>query len=146
MVGLVSFLLISTVIRPHLKILSHRMQEISQGLENKTFDAHAAKCDEHLCQMDVLSDDEIGVSAQAYNQMLSSLIQAHEVERVYTQFSKVMSENLDVEVLADETVNLLIQSTNIDAGAILISKKGQLELAAASGILDAKSLLEHDVI
>ncbi len=37
MVGLVSFILISTVIRPHLKLLSHKMQEIAQGLEDKEF-------------------------------------------------------------------------------------------------------------
>ncbi|MGM0541879.1 MAG: diguanylate cyclase [Pseudomonadota bacterium] len=146
MVGLVSFILISTVIRPHLKLLSHRMQEIAQGLEDKEFDSHAARCDEGLCKIEVVSNDEIGISAQAYNQMLHALIQAHEVERVFNQFTKVMSENLDVNVLADETLALLIQSTNFDGGAILVSEKGELKLVSSIGILNSDSLVEHDVI
>ena len=146
MVGLVSFVLISTVIRPHLKLLSHKMQDIAQGLEEKEFDSHAARCDEGLCKIDVVSNDEIGVSAQAYNQMLHALIQAHEVERVFNQFTKVMSENLDVKTLADETLSLLIQSTNFDAAAILVSQKGVLELVSSIGILNSDSLVEHDVI
>lgn len=146
MVGLVSFILISTVIRPHLKLLSHKMQEIAQGLEDKEFDSQAARCDEGLCQIEVVSSDEIGISAQAYNQMLHALIQAHEVERVFNQFTKVMSENLDVNVLADETLALLIQSTNFDGGAILVSEKGELKLVSSIGILNSDSLVEHDVI
>ncbi len=122
------------------------MQDIAQGLEAKEFDSHAARCDEGFCKIEVVSNDEIGVSAQAYNQMLHALIQAHEVERVFNQFTKVMSENLDVNVLADETLSLLIQSTNFDGGAILVSQKGALQLVASSGILNPDSLVEHDVI
>ncbi len=144
-VGLLSFFLISMVIRPHLKLLSLKMAGISKGLKKKTLDDDTGN-DFKLRQIEIISNDEIGVSAQAYNKMLTSLIQANEIEAVYTKFSKVMSENLDVEVLADETLELLIQSTNIDAGAIVVSKKGALKLIAAKGILDADLLLEHDVV
>lgn len=146
MVGLISFILISMVIRPHLKLLSHKMHEIAEGLQQKTFHEQTSRCEEELCQIDVASDDEIGVSAKAYNKMLEALIQAHEVERVFNQFSKVMSENLELSRLADETLSLLIQSTNIEAGAVLVTKNGVLELGASRGILDAESLAKHDVI
>lgn len=145
-VGLISFILISTVIRPHLKLLSTKMQDIADGLQQKTFQEHTNRCGDDLCQIDVVSSDEIGVSANAYNKMLDALMQAHEVERVFSQFSKVMSENLDLERLSDETLELLIQSTNIEAGAVLVTRKGNLELVASSGILDAACLTEHDVV
>ncbi|MCF6298951.1 MAG: GGDEF domain-containing protein [Thiomicrorhabdus sp.] len=145
-VGLLSFLLISMVIRPHLKLLSLKMSGIAEGLKKKSPDNESMSSDIALRKIDIVSNDEIGVSAKAYNKMLKSLIQANEIEAVYTQFSKVMSENLDVEVLADETLSLLIRSTNIDAGAIVISKKGELKLIASKGILEADSLLEHDVV
>lgn len=145
-VGLLSFLLISMVIRPHLKLLSLKMAGISQGLKKKVHDDEGATCDIGLRRIDIDSNDEIGVSAQAYNQMLKSLLQANEIEAAYTQFSKVMSENLDVEVLSDETLSLLVRSTNIGAGAIIISKKGELRLISSKGILDADSLVDHDVI
>ena len=144
-VGLLSFLLISMVIRPHLKLLSLKMSGISKGLKKKSPDDDSVN-DITLRKIDIISNDEIGVSAQAYNKMLTSLIQANEIEAVYTQFSKVMSENLDVDVLADETLSLLIRSTNIDAGAIIISKKGELKLIASQGILESDTLIQHDVV
>ena len=146
MVGLVSFLLISTVIRPHLKLLSHKMQEIADGLDNKSFLDQNARCEEGFCRIEVLSNDEIGVSAHAYNQLLQALIQAHEVERVYNRFSKVMSENLETDSLADRTLDLLIESTHIEAGAILVVQGGELELIASQGILNANNLTLHDVV
>ena len=144
-VGLLSFLLISMVIRPHLKLLSLKMSGIAKGLKRKSPDEEGMN-DFALRKIDIISNDEIGVSAQAYNKMLTSLAQANEIEAVYTKFSKVMSENLDVEVLADETLSLLVKSTNIGAGAIVISKKGGLKLIAAKGILEADTLIEHDVV
>ncbi len=144
-VGLLSFLLISMVIRPHLKLLSLKMSGIAQGLKKKSPDDESMN-DIALRKIDIVSNDEIGVSAKAYNKMLKSLMQANEIEAVYTKFSKVMSENLDVEVLADETLSLLVHSTNIDAGAIIISKKGEMKLIASKGILESETLLEHDVV
>ncbi len=146
MVGLLSFVLISTVIRPHLKLLSHKMQDIAQGLEEKEFDSHVARFDEDLCKIEVVSNDEIGVSAQAYNQMLHALMQAHEVQRFFNEFTQLMSENLDVNILADKTLTLLVQSTNFDGGAILVSQKGVLHLVSSTGILNADSLAEHAAI
>lgn len=146
MVGLISFILISMVIRPHLKLLSHKMQDIAEGLQQKTFHQQTSHCEEDLCQIEVVSNDEIGVSANAYNRMLEALMQSHEVERVFNQFSKVMSEHLELSRLADETLSLLIKSTYIEAGAVLVAKQGVLDLAATQGILDAASLIEHDEI
>lgn len=146
MVGLMSFILISTVIRPHLKLLSNKMQEIADGLEHKSFVDTNTRCDEGLCKIEVQSNDEIGVSAHAYNQLLHALMQAHEVERVYNRFSKVMSENLETEMLADKTLELLVESTRIEAGAILVTQGGNLELIASQGILNAVDLVHHDVI
>lgn len=145
-VGLISFLLISTVIRPHLKLLSYRMQEIADGLQNKNFDEHSTRCSDGFCQMDVHSNDEIGVSARAYNQMLDALVKSHEVEKVFNRFTQVMSENLDLSRLSEETLGLLIRSTNFEAGMIMVLKQGELELVASQGIFDPDSLLQHDDI
>ena len=42
-VGLISFLMISMVIRPHLKHLSQKMQDIATGLHQKDFLDYSAK-------------------------------------------------------------------------------------------------------
>ncbi|MDR9498275.1 MAG: diguanylate cyclase [Hydrogenovibrio sp.] len=145
-VGLISFLLVSTVIRPHLKLLANSMHDIAEGLEKKTFSEQTVRCDEDLCQIRVDSRDEIGVTAKAYNRMLASLLQAHEVERVFNRFTRVMSENLQLEKLADETLHLLLRSTHIEAGAVVVVRNGALEVVSSYGILEAEQLAEHDRI
>ena len=146
MVGLISFLLISTVIRPHLKLLSNKMQEMTVGLEGKHFVDYKEKCQVDVCQLDVVSTDEIGISAQSYNQLLTALIEAHETEKVFSQFTQIMTENLEEEALAAKTVELLIQSTNFSAAAILIAKSGELELVANKGILEPQQLTQRSVL
>jgi two-component system cell cycle response regulator len=147
-VGLMSFLLISMVIRPHLKLLSHKMQDIADGLQNKKVDGYESKCEEDLglCQIEVVSNDEIGVSAKAYNTMLEALIQAHKVESVFNQFSKVMSENLETDILSNETIKLLIDSTYIDGAAIFMLSSGELKLEGVQGIVDAEQLAKHPAV
>jgi len=147
-VGLISFLLISMVIRPHLKLLSHKMQDIAEELHNKKADGYGAQCEEDLgaCQISVVSSDEIGVSAKAYNEMLGALIQAHKIESVFNQFSKIMSENLETDVLASETIKLLIDSTHIDGAAIFMLSSGELALKGGQGMVDAEQLALHPAV
>lgn len=147
-VGLISFVLISMVIRPHLKLLSHKMEDIADSLQSKTLEGYESKCEENLgaCKIEVVSNDEIGVSAKAYNAMLTSLIQAHKVETVFNQFSKVMSENLETEVLSNETIKLLIDSTHIDGAAIFMLSSGEFKLEGVQGIVDAEQLAQHPAV
>lgn len=143
MVGLLSFLMISMVIRPHLKQLAMKMQDIAEGLQEKDFIDYSVKCHEQLCTMEVLSNDEIGVSASAYNQLLAALLSSHENEQVFNKFTQVMSQNLEVETLSEETINLLVTATKIEAAAILLYKHGEIVVEASQGILHPETLTEH---
>lgn len=145
-VGLISFVLISTVVRPHLKLLSVKMQEIAEGLEGKDFVEYKEKCQLNACEMDVHSNDEIGVSARSYNQLLASLIKAHETEKVFGQFTQVMTENLEVDLLSSKTLELLVQSTNFSAAAVLVATDGQLNVVANKGILEPEKLKERSIV
>ena len=145
-VGLISFLMISMVIRPHLKELSHKMQDIALGLHEKDFLDYSAKCNEHICKMDVVSNDEIGVSAHAYNELLNALLLAHENEKVFNQFSMVMSENLEVQTLSEDVIELLISATNIEAATLLMFKNGEVNVEASQGIVHAEELKAHPVV
>ncbi len=145
-VGLISFLLISTVIRPHLKLLSQKMEVIANGLKNKDFLDENAQCSDEMCGIEVTSDDEIGTTAKAYNEMLHALIQAHEVEVVYNKFTKIMSENMELKSLSDDAMQLLIDSTNIEAAAVMVVKNAELSLVSSIGISSAGQLKRHDLI
>ncbi|QCU89212.1 GGDEF domain-containing protein [Thiomicrorhabdus sediminis] len=142
-VGLISFLMISLVIRPHLKTLSNKMQDIAININSKDFLDYSEKCNENMCAMEVVSNDEIGISASAYNELLNALMSAHETEQVFNKFSKIMSESLEVQTLSEETVDLLIGATRIEAAAIYLFKNGEIELTSTRGITDADKLTKH---
>ncbi|WP_040727011.1 GGDEF domain-containing protein [Thiomicrorhabdus sp. Kp2] len=146
MVGLMSFLIISMVIRPHLKQLSNKMQDIATGLHQKDFLDYSAKCHDDLCLMEVVSNDEIGVSAKAYNELLTALLAAHENEQVYNKFSMVMSENLEVQNLSSDVVDLIISATKIEAATILMFNNGDVNVEASRGIVNAESLSQHPAV
>ncbi|WP_029406509.1 GGDEF domain-containing protein [Thiomicrorhabdus sp. Milos-T2] len=146
MVGLISYVMISMVIRPHLKQLAMKMQDIANSLQDKDFIDYSVKCHHQLCNMDVISNDEIGVSAHAYNQLLEALIDSHESEEVFNKFTKVMSANLEVSTLSEKTIELLVKSTKIEAAAILLFKHGEVKVEATQGILHPESLTEHSSI
>lgn len=145
-VGLVSFLLISTVIRPHLKLLSQKMEVIAEGLKNKDFLQEETTCNEEFCGIEVESNDEIGTTAKAYNEMLHALLQAHEVEVVYNKFTKIMSENMELKSLSDDAMQLLIDSTNIEAAAVMVVKNAEINLVSSIGISNVGQLHKHDLI
>lgn len=145
-VGLISYLMISMVIRPHLKHLSQKMQDIATGLHEKDFLDYSAKCHDDLCLMDVESNDEIGVSANAYNELLTALLAAHENEVVFNKFSLIMSENFEVQNLSEDVIDLLISATKIEAATILMFKNGEVNVEATRGIVNAESLSKHSAI
>jgi len=145
-VGLTSFLMISMVIRPHLKQLSQKMQDIATGLHEKDFLDYSAKCHDDLCLMKVESSDEIGVSANAYNELLTALLEAHDNEVVFNKFSLIMSENLEVQNLSEDVIDLLISATKIEAATILMFKNGEVNVEATRGIVDAESLSQHPIV
>lgn len=146
LVAFISFIMISTVIRPHLKLLSTKMQEIVDGLEGKDFVDYKAKCEVNVCQIEVNSHDEIGASARSYNQLLDALVRAHETEHVFGQFTQVMTENLEVESLTSKTIELLVRSTHFDAAAVLILKDANLTVVANKGIVDPESLEKRESV
>ena len=145
-VGLISFLMISMVIRPHLKHLSQKMQDIATGLHKKDFLDYSAKCHDDLCLMEVVSSDEIGVSAHAYNELLTALLASHDNEVVFNKFSLIMSENLEVQNLSEDVIDLLISATKIEAATILMFKNGEVNVEATRGIVNPESLVEHPVV
>jgi len=145
-VGFMSFLMISMVIRPHLKQLSQKMQDIATGLQEKDLLDYSAKCHDDLCTMEVVSNDEIGVSAQAYNELLTALLSSHENEVVFNKFSLILSESLEVQSLSEDVIDLLVSATKIEGATILMFKDGDVNVEASQGIVNPESLSQHPVI
>lgn len=146
LMGIMNFGLVHFVVRPHLKELAERMAMIRASVNDKTYQESEAHCMGNSCFIETVSDDEFGDSARAFNEMVKALQNAHEVEYVYTNFSKALSSNLELEALSTEAIRLLIEHTVCRAGGLYIEHEGEMKLIYAQGIVNAKQLAQHDYL
>lgn len=144
--GVMNFGLVHFVVRPHLKELADRMNLIKKTVNDKAYQETDVHCMGDSCFIEAVSDDEFGESAQAFNEMVEALQSAHEVEYVYTHFSKVLSANLELDGLAKEAIRLLIEHTVCSAGSLYIQYEGQMKLVYSQGIEKAEQLARHEFI
>lgn len=144
--GVMNFGLVHFVVRPHLKELADRMMLIKGTVNDKTYQESDVHCMGDSCFIEAVSDDEFGESARAFNEMVEALQSAHEVEYVYTNFSKALSSNLELEGLAKEAIHLLIEHTVCSAGGLFVEDEGEMKMVYAQGIVSAEQIVQHDYI
>jgi diguanylate cyclase (GGDEF)-like protein len=144
--GIMNFGLVHFVVRPHLKELAERMTLIKETVNDKTFKEADAHCVGDSCFIEAVSDDEFGDSARAFNEMVRALQSSHEVEYVYTHFSKALSANLELEGLAKAAIHLLIEHTYCSAGALYVEHEGDMKMVYAQGIVNAQRLAQHEFV
>ena len=146
MVGAVNFGLARLVFHPRLKLLSSRMLMVEESLRDAIFTEGMRKCDPDTCRITEDSEDEIGQSAQAFNQLVGTLARAHDVEEAVNGFSRTLSENLDYGALTDKALKLLLRDVGARAGALLVEREGELTVPASIGLIDAGALGSNDRI
>lgn len=144
--GIMNFGLVHFVVRPHLKELADRMKLIKETVNDKTYQESDVHCMGDSCFIEAVSDDEFGDSARAFNEMVEALQSAHEVEYVYTNFSKALSSNLELDGLAKDALHLLIEHTMCSAGGLYVEYEGEMKMVYAQGIVDSEQLAQHDFI
>lgn len=144
--GVMNFGLVHFVVRPHLKELAERMKLIKSTVNDKTYQESDVHCMGDSCFIQATSDDEFGDSARAFNEMVQALQSAHEVEFVYTSFSKALSSNLELDGLAKEAIHMLIEHTVCSAGGLYIEYEGDMKLVYAQGIVNAEQIANHELL
>lgn len=143
-VGGLNISLAKTVVGRRLRILgermhivTHKFKEIKEGK-----DIHSCKTDE--CLVNVDSEDEIGHTAQAFNNLVETLFESIETEDALDKFTRLMGSQIAVRDLTERALQQLMNLTESAAGAVVIEKEGQLEVTVSQGIRDVESILLSD--
>ncbi|MBE9562191.1 MAG: diguanylate cyclase, partial [Proteobacteria bacterium] len=144
--GIINYTLAMLVVRPRLKILANHMHIVKSTISDANFTGNWSNCSADICRVEVDSDDEIGESARAFNDLVEALFQAHKIETAVNDFSKTLSSQLELDILSRQALDLFLQYTDAMAGAILIESAGELTISAHHGISDSKILANSDHI
>lgn len=141
MVGGVNYSLAKLVFGTRLRQLSDSMANVERGLREAIYADEIKTCSSGECLIEVDSEDEIGTSANAFNQLVVTLARAQEVEAAVSKFSKVLSSHLDFAPLTQHALEMLLQYTGAAAGSILVEQDGEMRVAANHGIKDTAKLI-----
>ncbi len=134
--GIFNFALARWVVGIRLKLLVSSMNKVDQNLENMTYSGDLSKCTPENCSITVDSEDEIGDSAMAFNRLVESLSISMKTQVAVRAFSEMLTRQLEIETLAENTLLQFFEHTNASGGLFLYETDGMLKVAASRGIKD----------
>ncbi len=144
MVAAVNIAMARIVIGRRLKLLSDKMQHVEDNLREITRTGDISGCTPERCRVDVDSEDEIGESAQSFNNLVDAFAVSQRAEAAYRSFSELLGSYLDLDELANHALEQVLEHMNAGAGAILVEVDGEINVSASHGIRSPKSLVESD--
>jgi two-component system, cell cycle response regulator len=145
-VGAVNFWIAQRVVKPRLQILAYHMQIVESTLRNATYSGDWSKCNAEKCHVTVDSDDDLGKSAQAFNELVDALFRAHDVDVAVRDFSRALSSQLDLDALCKQGLDLLVQHAGAAAGVVLIEESGDLTALARYGLKHPDKIGDNDYV
>lgn len=143
-VGALNISLARAIVGSRLKLLGDRMHYVDKNLKAIKAGQKNAACDAEQCKITIDSEDEIGESAQSFNNLVETLFTSMETENALSEFTHLLGSQLAVRDLTEKALQQLMEHTHSAAGAIIIENDASLEVAVSQGIRDVNTLLESD--
>lgn len=140
-VGSVNFGIAHMVFGPRLRLLSTRMRFVEDTVRETTFFGNWDQFNPKSYEIPVDSEDEIGDSAGAFNQLVRTLGRSHELVEAASNFSHALSSHLEFKVLANQALEMLLLHTGANAGAILVESDGELGVVSKLGLRNVDEVI-----
>ncbi len=146
LVGAVNQLLAQAVVGVRLRALATGMQRVEHTLVDATYSGDWESCDPTSCMVPVDSTDDLGEVAVSFNRLVAGLAASHRVNDGVTAMGEALASHLELEALAESTLQELTTRTGGSAAALMVVSNGRIELAGALGIRDSDRLLSAEVV
>ncbi len=146
LVGAINIFLAKLIVGKRLKLLAERMKYVDTRLGTGLTSSELADCYEDNCIIPVDSEDEIGESAKAFNELVHTLSNSMRNEQAIKKFNEMLSSQLEIQQLAQRALVQINEFMSAEAGAILYEQGGELLLAASMNIKNPESLITNDAV
>ncbi|BEQ15326.1 sensor domain-containing diguanylate cyclase [Desulfoferula mesophila] len=143
-VGTANIGLARGVVGKRLRLLAERMRVVEGNLNHMAAGDGMEDCSPEDCYIAVDSSDEIGESAQAFNNLVGALAEAHQSEGAVSEFSRLLASQMELEALTEQALRQLMGHTRASAGALLVETEGELKMAASHGLRGPADLGQSD--
>ncbi len=145
LVGAANIMLAKTVVGRRLRLLVGRMLYVKSNLIDISIHGDMEKCTPEKCFIKVDSEDEMGESASAFNQLVETLVESLKSASAVRTFNEMLTSQLELHALTEKALDQLLRHTNAIAGAILVEKGGELRLCASYGIHAPDKIAESEL-
>lgn len=129
-----------------IKQLSSKMKHVEGILSAMGHEQGCETCTPETCRVEVDSQDELGDSAESFNRLITTLSSVLKAQNSLQQFSEMLTSHLELEVLANSTLQSLIENTQACGGAILIENGGEFGVAATLAMKNEKLLEANPLV
>jgi two-component system cell cycle response regulator len=146
LVGLFNIFLARKIVGKKLTLLAQHMGYVEKRLIEKANNHKDDVFDDERCYINIDSEDVIGDCAKAFNALVKSLCAAFKSENAVKKFSEMLSSRLEIDQLANDALNKLIDNFNAVGGAIIIEKEGDLSVVSSFGIDMPQEMIKDKVI
>ena len=145
-VGAINIILAKTIVGKKLSLLANKMTYVKDKLSSQLSSAELAENCEENCIIPVDSQDVIGESAKAFNDLVHALSNSMRNEHAIKEFNEMLSSQLEIEQLAQRALVQINIFMKAQAGAILYEQGGELLIASSMNIKNPEKLTENDAV
>jgi len=145
-VGTINIILSRTVIARKLRLLITKMHMVQNNLMKVAKGGDPGDCTPEKCHIRIDSTDEIGESALVFNNLVDALSVSISTERTMQDYTRMLTSRLELKSLTKRALSVIMESTNSDAGALLIEREGELVPIETSGIKSSEKLTNHSIV
>lgn len=145
-VAAVNASLARAVVGLRLRALAASMRKVETALVEAAYEGDWSSCDPEECKVPVDSADELGEAAASFNRLVTGLATSHQVADGVTAVSEALAAHLEIDSLAQSTLDELAMRTECDAAALLVVRNGRVELAGSIGVRDGDALASSDAV
>jgi len=145
-VGTINIILSRTIIARKLRLLISKMHMVQDNLMEVAKGGDTGDYTPEKCHIRIDSTDEIGESALVFNNLVDALSASISAERTMQDYTRMLTSRLELKSLTKRALSVIMESTNSDAGAILVEREGELVPIEISGIKYPEKLINHSIV
>ena len=146
LVGGANYWLTRFVVGRRIRLLAGRMETVRNTLRLAAYTGDWSECSPEQCAIPVDSTDEFGDTARSFNDLVTALAAAHQVEGAVRDFSAMLATHLELDAVCRNALRQLLTLTGAQAGAILVESDGDCEIGASIRIRDVEQLIHSDMV
>lgn len=144
-VGTMNIIFARVIVGNRLKLLASKMEYVKNKLGQGLTSSELKGCEEN-CIIKVDSEDVIGDSAKAFNELVLTLSNSMRNEQAIKEFNEILSSQLEIEQLALKALVQINKFMEAEASAVLYEQGGELLVAASMNIKKPDLLVNNDAV